>query len=123
MMSSREFKRSSLTEFEKSLPGLIRARFIVTTELDRLVHDPMTGVINEDIVLNSKQRVEHNHVIQSPEYKKRQLQIKKKKKFNRKYGLEDESTSELSKIKECKTLLNKMGVILKRHEAYKPSLV
>lgn len=123
MMSSREFKRSNLTELEMSLPGLIRAREIVTTELDRLVHDPITGVINKDIVLSSKQRVEYNHVIQSPEYKKKQLQIKKKKRFNQKYGLDDESTNELSKIKECKTLLNKMSVILKRHEAYKPSLV
>ena len=43
MISSRDFKRSNLTDFEHSLPGLIRARDIVTTELDRLVHDPITG--------------------------------------------------------------------------------
>ncbi|MFO0117296.1 MAG: hypothetical protein ACK521_06675 [bacterium] len=87
------------------------------------MNDPITGVINEDIVLKSNRRIESNHLMHLHEDKMNKIKIKKKK-INKKYGLEeDDSKNELGKLKECKQLLNKMSVILKRNEAYKPSLV
>lgn len=51
LISSREFKRTKLSEFENSLPSMIQAREIVKLEINRLINDPLTGEINEDIVM------------------------------------------------------------------------
>jgi hypothetical protein len=91
-------------------------------EMDRLMNDPLTGDINEDIVMKSKKRIEADHLVNENHHKMNKLKIKKNK-LNKKYGLEDDSKNELNKIKEVKQLLNKMNVVLKRNEAYKPSLV
>ena len=70
-------------------------------EMDRLMNDPLTGEINEDIVMKSKRRIEADHTVNENQHKMNKLKIKKKK-LNKKYGLEDDSKNELNKIKEVK---------------------
>lgn len=103
----------------------MEAKELVTTEMNRLIQDPITGGINKNKVINIKERIESSHLIESENYKQAEAKLLKTTKFNKKYGIEEATSAgrELQKINECKKLLKKMNGLFKKHEAYKPSLV
>jgi hypothetical protein len=103
------FEKTRLEDVEEVLPDLLRAKDKVTSELTRIMQDPMTGIVNKSKILTSRETITSRH-----EFNSRSASLRSKKQ---------NQDDELQRLKECKSLLKKMTLAFKKHEAYKPQVV
>jgi hypothetical protein len=48
-------------DVELALKDMVEARNIVQTEIQRIINDPVTGKVNKDLILESKERMQFKH--------------------------------------------------------------
>lgn len=82
MKPNVSIERTKLADIEQMLPELLQAKEQVTSELRRVVQDPMTGQVNKSKVLTSKEAIEARHQAETDDYKQSALKLKKKREFN-----------------------------------------
>jgi hypothetical protein len=54
-------ENNKAADVELALKDMVEARNIVQTEIQRIINDPVTGKVNKDLILESKERMQFKH--------------------------------------------------------------